>query len=557
MMFPTAEECKRTGKLLDNDRRPRYTGAEQKVSWRKRSDIMSAEYVAGIDAGTTGAKVTVFDTEGKVVSSAYREYPCLFPQPGWMEQDVELVWKKTCEAAREALARPGIDPRRVRSLGLSSQRGTFLPIDRSGAPLMNSLVHSDLRAQAETEWVTREIGAERYHQITGVMPSAMWSYPKIKWIMDNRPDVFEKTALFVNGQEYFLRRLGAETLSTDPASITLNGMLDVDALCWSGELLRKIGLPADKLPPMGTPARQVGKISRAASAETGFAEGMPIAIGAGDQQCAAVGAGIVREGMAEITIGTTMVMVAHIDARREDPGKKVLVGGSGIPRAWDMEGLMAVAGSALRWWRDTNAAAEKEEAGRRGVDPYELITAQAAQSPAGSKGLLFFPCFLGILTPKYYDYASGGFLGLTFAHDRKDMARAILEGVAYEVKMVIDAMEEVLGRPFEALRLSGGGARSPLWSQVQADIYGRTVERLEVSECTTLGAAILGAVGCGVFDSVQGAVGRMVHRRDAIEPDMANHALYRELYAAFEGAFDALRDSGVYQKISGFQRAHG
>jgi xylulokinase len=258
---------------------------------------MSAEYVAGIDIGTTGVKAIVFDTEGAIISSAYREYPSLFPQPGWVEQDVEHVWKKTCEAAKEALAKSGIKAREIRSLGLSSQRGTFLPIDKNGSPLMNSLVYSDMRAHKETEWVATDIGADRYHKITGVTPSNMWTYPKIKWIIENRRDIFDKTDKFVNGQEYFLRKLGAETLSTDPASITLNGMLDVDSLTRSTELCKKIGLPADKLPPMGTPARMVGKISKKAAEETGFAEGMPIAIGAGDQQCAAVGAGIVREGI--------------------------------------------------------------------------------------------------------------------------------------------------------------------------------------------------------------------------------------------------------------------
>jgi xylulokinase len=513
-------------------------------------------YVAGMDIGTTGVKTMITDTSGNVLGVSYREYPCKYPYPGWVEQDVEYMWDKICESTHEAIKNSGINPKDVGSLGISSQRGTFLPVDCEMAPIGDSIVWADVRADREVEWVRKKIGESRVHELTGVPVSSMWAYPKMKWYIDNIDKNLERTYKILNGQEYFLYKLGAEELSTDPASITLNGMMDIERLDWSRELCDMIGLPLDKLPPMGTTARQVGAISKKASEDTGFAQGMPIAIGAGDQQCAAIGAGIIKEGMAEVTIGTGMVIVAHIDSRKKDPHRKVLIGGSGIPNKWDMEGINFTSGAALRWWRDVYGAAETRAAASLNLDAYDIITLEASQSPPGSKGFIFFPYFQGQCTPYYHDFAKGGCIGLSFIHDRSDMARAVLEGVTFEINMVKAAMEEVLGKSFDVLRLSGGGSKSPLWNQIQADVYGRVVERLSVSECATLGAAILGSVGCNIFHTVEEAVENMVHPRDTIEPDMKNHAMYREEYGLFEETFEALVEKGIYKRIVDFQRKY-
>jgi len=217
-------------------------------------------FVAGLDIGTTGVKALIADTAGKVAGIAYREYPCAYPSPGWVEQDVEQMWGKICEASKEVIAKTAVDPRSIRSLGISSQRGTFIPVDRSLKPLASSIVWADIRAQEELKWIEKSVGAERYHEVSGVPLSDMWSYAKMKWFIDRKRDVFDKTFKILNGQEYFLHKLGAEELSTDPASLTLNGMLEIAKLDWSRELCEKIGLPLDKLPPVGTPARRVGKV---------------------------------------------------------------------------------------------------------------------------------------------------------------------------------------------------------------------------------------------------------------------------------------------------------
>jgi xylulokinase len=518
--------------------------------------MASKKLLAGIDAGTTGVTVMIADTDGNIVGTAYREYPCSYPHPGWVEQDMDLMWTRMCEASKEVIADTGVDPKEIASLGFSSQRGTFVCVDKDLNPLADSIVWSCGRAGEELAWIRENLGDDRYHDISGVTLSGLWSYAKMKWVVDKRPELLDRTHLILNGQEFFLHKFGSEDISSDPASITLNGMMDIAALDWSRELCDLINLPMDKLPPMKSPARQVGVVSKEASELSGFAQGMPICFGGGDQQCAAIGAGVIREGLAEITIGTASVMVAHIDSRKSDPDHLVLMGGSAIPNKWDMEGLAFATGVCLRWWRDTYAQLEQSTAHQLGMDVYDLISTQAASAPVGCKGHVFFPFFSGQVTPHYVDNARGGAIGLSLIHDRAMMARSIMEGGAYELRMIVDAMEAVLGKPFDSIRLSGGGAKSPLWNQIQADVYGRPVERLKVSECTTLGATILGAAGAGIFHSVEEAVGHMVHPFDSIEPNMENHAVYQDVFGIFKDTFLALKNAGVYDKIAAVQNKH-
>lgn len=499
----------------------------------------------------------ITDVDGRMIGSGYREYPCEYPYAGWSEQDIELVWSKICEASRDALQKTGVNPKEIGSLGLSSQRGTFVCIDKNWRPLHKSIVWNDARfSQSMLDEFSRSIDPSTYIQIAGTSMDAHWALFKIMWVKQNMPAVWENTWKVVNGQEWFLHKLGSEDVFSDPASLTLNGMMEVDKLDWSSQILDAAGIPVDKLPPVKTPMRQVGTVSREASEATGFAEGMPICVGGGDQQCAATGAGVIKEGLSEVTIGTGGVMVAHADSRKPDPDGRVITGGHAIPHKWDMEGTQYSSGATLRWWRDTYAQVEADAAEKLGMSVYDLITAQAAKAPAGSKGHLFFPFFTGQVTPNYVNTARGGTLGLSFMHDRSMMARAVLEGVTMELRMIVEAMEHVIGSRFDVIGLSGGGAKSELWQQIQADVYGRPVKTFRISECTTLGAAILGAAGAGVFSSVEEAVDSMVNVTGEREPDARRHEMYTDLFGVFQDTFKALHESGVYNKLTSIQQKY-
>ena len=449
------------------------------------------KYVAGIDAGTTGLKTIIFDLQGRAIGKDYEEYPCITPRVGWVEQDVYCLWNALCHTVKGAIANAGVDPKEIGSVGISSQRGTFFAIDEN------------------------------------------WEAWK-----------------FVNAQEWLLHKLGSEELFTDPASLALNGMMDVATLDWSKELLDAIDFDIDKLPPVKEPARQVGTVSKEASDLTGFAEGMAICVGGGDQQCAAIGCGVTKEGTAEITIGTASVMVAAVDGVKEDPAHEVIFSGHAVPGHMDMEGLAYATGVALRWWRDIYGSPEVTVAKAADVDPYDIICMEAAKSPAGSRGYIFFPFFSSQVTPYYHDNARGGSLGISLAHNRADMARGVLEGGGYELRMIVEAMERVLGKPFDVIRLSGGGSKSPLWRQILADIFGRPVQCLEMADCGVLGAAILGVSGAGIFESLQDAVDTMVHPTEMITPNMENYKMYTDMYEIFRDAFLAWRDKDIYNRLN-------
>lgn len=511
------------------------------------------KYFAGIDAGTTGASVIIFDEKGSIVSSGYCEYTTKHPLPGWVDQDMNELWEGVCKASREATRKFKGNLEDIKSIGISSQRGSFVPIDKNWEPLIDAIVWSDGRAIKETQWIVENLGKEKYYNTTGLIPSSLWVLPKIKWLMDNKPEIYEKTWKFVNGQEWILNKLGSNEVFSVPSALNYNGMFNIETLDWSDTLLDAIKLDKDKLPPILHDLRVVGKVSKEAAELTGFLEGTPICPGGGDQQCAAVGSGVNREGMAELSMGTAAVMVAQVDDISKvnyDMDIGVSFGSHAIPGKWDMEGTAHSAGVALRWWRDTYGQIEKELGRIIEIDPYDLITLEASKAPIGCRGLIFFPYFNGQATPYYHDTARGGLIGLTQIHDRKHSARAVLEGIIYELRMTVEAMEKALGKPFETIRLSGGGARSDFWVQMQADIYGRPVERLKVSECAALGAAILGGVAAGELESIDAAIENMVHTHGIIEPNMKNHEIYTEMYYMFKKTFLALRDAGVYDELA-------
>ena len=518
-----------------------------------------AKYFAGIDAGTTGTAVIIFDGRGNIVSSGYSEYTTKHPHPGWVDQDMQELWAGVCKASKEAISKFKGASRDIVSIGVSSQRGSFVPIDKNWEPLIDAIVWSDGRATKETQWIKDKIGSDKYYNTSGLHPSSMWVYPKLKWLLDNHPDIYEKTWKFVNGQEWVLHRLGSEETFAVPSALNYNGMFNIETLDWSAELLDAIGLDRGKLPPILHDLRSVGEVSLEAAEATGFAPGTILSPGGGDQQCAAVGSGVNREGIAELSLGTAAVMVAQIDDIKnvdQIAGSGVSFGSHAIPHKWDMEGTAHAAGEALRWWRDTFGQPEKEMGAVLNLSPYDIITLEASQAPIGCRGLLFFPSFNGQATPHYHDNARGGMLGVTQIHDRHHVARSVLEGIIYELRMAVEAMEGALGRPFDIIRLSGGGARSEFWTQMQADIYGRPVERLQVSECAALGAAILGGVGAGALNSIDEAIEDMVHTEEIIQPDMKKHEIYTDFYQMFKKTFLALKDANIYNELAQVAMKH-
>lgn len=517
---------------------------------------MARDAFVGIDAGTTGCTVMIFDATGEALGQGYAEYPCSAPHPGWSEQDTEKVWEGICKAARDATAFANLPAAAYKSVGFSSQRGTFIPLDERKRPLGNSIVWNCGRAAKYQAIFGQQITPDEHHEHTGMQLSPLWSAAKIAWLRDNKSQVFADARWFANGQEYFLMRLGAEEWVTDPASLTLNGMLDIRALDWSDRILTLCGIDRSRLPPVGIPSGVAGAVSREASEATGIPEGTTLCRGAGDQQCAAIGAGVIEQGMAEFTVGTSGVMVAHLDSLDRVQGKSLWWGGHGVPGKWDIEGAAFSLGACLKWWRDHLGRDELDVCQKEGRSVFAVMTDRAVTSPPGAKGLLFHSFMTSQVTP-YYDAASrGALLGLGLYHDRADLLRALLEGCAHEMRMVVDAFQTDVKGGVSNLRLTGGGTKSPGFAQIMTDIIGMPTEVTVERECTVLGAAILGAYGSRAFSTIEEAVAAMVNVERQFEPNSNLRDLYGEAHGLYRGFYEAMAGAGQYEALSAFAEKH-
>ena len=516
----------------------------------------AVDVFVGIDAGTTGAKVALFDAAGTELGSGYCEYPCIHPHPGWVEQDVEEVWRGICQACQLARGRANLPDQVIRSIGLSSQRGSFILVDERERPLAPSVLWNDSRAKDTEPLLAQRIDLDRYRRITGMPMSGSWAVAKLAWLVNHRPDLMQRVHQVCNGQEFLLRRLGADRMESDPSSLTLNGMLDIRRLDWSQEVIRAADLDPRLFPPIGQPCRMVGRLSPEAAEQIGLPAGTPLCRGGGDQQCAAVGAGVIKQGLAEVTIGTAAMMVAHLESPDLVTGPAPYVGGHAVPGKWDAEGGAFSIGSCLKWWRDHLGQGESAVAAQQGGNVYDLIVDSARSSPPGSRGVLFHPFFAGQVTPYYDTTARGAFLGLGLDHDRSCLIRAMLEGCACEVRFMVDGMAQDLQGGISELRMTGGGARSRLFMEIHANILRRPLVLLRNRECTVLGAAILGALGSGHFANIGEAVEAMVAIDHTIDPDNQTSDLYQDLFQVFRQAYEAHARSGICRAIYNFQKQY-
>lgn len=517
-------------------------------------------YVVGIDTGTTGVKAKIYDLNGRILSEAYREYGCYYPRPGWVEQDIQMLSRSNDETLREVIEKSGLDPKEIKSIGFSTQRGLHLYVDKDGKILRDGMGLSwqDARCRAEVDWIVENIGTDVYYNTTGMPPSVVWSAPHIMWMLKHEPEVMAKTAKVLNTQEYFLHEMGArDGWYQDYPNGSLYGLMNARTFEWDGPLCGRMGIDMDLLPTLVPSGQQVGVVDAAAAARTGLAEGTPIVTGGGDQACGAVGAGVISTGIAEVTLGTSGVTIAHLDEPRFDPNFRIACEASAIAgeRKWVSEGLQNAAASSYRWFRDTTGYIGKMVQALGGEGDFNVLNKMAEKVPAGSNGLIYLPYLAGSQTPNFNPEARGCFLGLTFAHSTGAMARAVMEGVSLETRDILESFA-AMGTPVNEIRLSGGATKSQLWCQIQTDIYGRPTVVLEEGECAVLGAAMLGAVGAGVFDSMEEASESMVRVVGSYEPNQSDVDCYDELFGIFRESYHGLADSGCFHRITEFQSAH-
>lgn len=510
-------------------------------------------YLAGVDVGTSGARCSLFDFCGKPIATAGFEYGAEYPRPGWVEQDPQLLIDRTMDACQAAVARSGVDPREIAAIGFSAQRSVTCPIDVNGRPVRPLISWQDARTAAQVESLRAMVDADEFYRTSGLPLGTTWILTKLLWMRENEPEVFGRAARFVQNQDLVLKAFGADDYYTDIGCMAFYGTWDVGRSAWNEPLLKRLGLSSSQFgrpTPAGT---QVGTIGEGIARRTGFAPGTPICVGAGDQNASVVGMGAISAGMGTVTLGTAGLAI--LCTEQPVPGfGGMMITNHAAPGRWEIEGLSNAAASSLRWFRDAIGTAELERQKAGGMSAYQALDRLAAQSPAGSKGLLYLPYLATAASPRWNADARGAFLGLSFSHDRADLTRAVLEGVALEIRDMIEQWHRA-GMRVDRLRLGGGAARSALWRQIQADVYGRPVELLEHDDSTGLGAALLGGVGAGVFTSIEEGVAAMVRTAAVVEPDCRRRERYSDLYRAYVLAYEGLQYSGAFAALARLQRA--
>ena len=510
-----------------------------------------AEYLAGVDVGTTGARCTIFDLGGTPVGGHYCGYEAEYPRPTWVEQDPNLLIEQTVQACKAAIEQVGIDPRRIASVGFSAQRSVACPVAEDGSVVRPMFSWQDARTGEEVKELGQIISSEKYYEQNGLPLGTTWIITKILWMRKHQPDLLAKTARFVQNQDLVLRAFGADEFYTDLCCAAFYGVWDVHRGDWNLPLLERLGLKPEQFGLPTPPGTCVGEIGPAVAKRTGFAAGTPLCVGAGDQNCSVLGMGAIQPGMATVTLGTAGLAILAIERPVAGFGG-MMITHHAVPGMWEVEGLSNAAAASLRWYRDVIGTSEKQRAAEGGPDAYEQLDELAATAPPGSRGLLYLPYLATAATPRWNPQARAAFVGLSFSHGRAEMTRAVMEGVVLEIRDMLEQWTSA-GLSVRSLRIGGGATRSRLWNQIQADVYGRPVETLQVGESTVLGAAILGGVGAGVFDTLEEGVAAMVHVAEQVEPDLQCHQRYEELYHAYVQTYEGLNGSGAFDSLARLQ----
>ena len=488
----------------------------------------------GIDVGTGGSRAVVINETGQIVASATVEHePFASPQTGWAEQDPDDWCRASIAAIREVVSHDNVSPDEIAAVGLSGQmHGSVLLNDRDEV-VRPALIWCDQRTDKQCEQLTQQIGAEQLIKLTCNPALTGFTLPKMLWVRDNEPEAWQQVRSVLLPKDYVRFRLTGDK-ATDVADASGTLLLNVAERKWSDEMLAATEIDVSLLPTVFESPEITGTISSSAAELTGLRAGTPVVGGAGDQAGGAVGIGIVQPGAVSATIGTSGVVFAATNSPALDPKGRVHTFCHAVPGRWHVMGVTQGAGLSMRWFRDQFGAGMGEG------DPYDRMTEEAAQVESGSNGLLWAPYLMGERTPHLDPHARAALVGLTASHTRAHVIRAIMEGVAFSLRDSFEIFNE-MKVPVETIRLGGGGARSALWRQIQADIYGRAVATVEAEEGAAYGVAMLAGVGVRTWPSVDAACAEVVRTRDRVEPEAKSKKTLDRQYKTYQAMYPALK----------------
>ena len=490
---------------------------------------MSKELLLGIDIGTSACKVAAFGADGKVVAQTNRPYKVYYPDAGWAEQDPGEWWDAICAGIRQILEDKDVNANDIAGIGVDGQSWSAIPVDKDGKVLDRTPIWMDTRARNICDRIKEQIGQDRIFEIAGndFLPS--YTTPKMLWFKENRPEVFAKTDKFLQSNSYIVYRLTG-VMSQDMSQGYGIHFFDMNSLTYDEELAGELGLDTSLVPPLYNCDAIVGKVTAAAASVTGLAEGTPVVAGGLDAACGTLGAGVYEVGQTQEQGGQAGGMSICTDHALSH--KKLILSPHVVPGKWLLQGGTVGGGGALKWF--------KQEFGQ-GLS-FDDITKEAEVIAPGSDGVVFLPYMAGERSPIWDPDAKGVFYGLSFDKSRGHMIRALLEGVAFALQHNLATAEEA-GAKAGALNAMGGSANSVLWTQIKADVTGHTIQVPASDTATTLGAAILAGIGCGIYSNYRQAVEGTISITRIQEPEPRNHEIYKKSMKLYLELYEDLKDT--------------
>ncbi|MGI8825862.1 MAG: xylulokinase [Chloroflexota bacterium] len=505
-------------------------------------------YILAHDVGTTGNKATLCNEEGELVGSAFASYATMYPLAGWAEQDPEDWWHSLCVSTQRLLHESNVSPGEVACVAFSGQMMGAVPVDAGCTPVRNAIIWADQRGVKQIERVACRVDPRRVYTITGHRLSASYSAAKMLWMKEVEPEAYGRTAHFLQAKDFLVARLTG-AYATDPSDASGTNLFDLKCGTWSEELVEAFGIAHEKLPPIQASTTVVGEVRTTLAKDIGLRAGTPVVLGGGDGSCAATGAGVVDEGVAYNYLGSSSWIGVAMPEPILDPEMRTFNWAHLVPGMVQPCGTMQAAGSSYQWARDQLARSEPSVAESLGLSTYDLMNQEILQSPPGARGLLFLPYLLGERSPHWNPHSRGAFIGLTIRHRHEDLLRAVMEGITFNLCVILDAFRRQ-GATIDAIRLIGGGARGAVWNTIMADIFGVPVQRLTLlEEATSMGAAVAGGIGVGIWEDFSQA-NRMVSVQSEIRPHEERRRLYRELYDIFNAAYRVLEDGSIFDRLS-------
>lgn len=491
-------------------------------------------YFIGIDVSTTSSKALAIDEQGSIVNGDAFPHDLSTPRPLWAEQDPEQWWSATVASLRSLLEKIPADA--VKAIGLTGQMLGLTPLDKDNRVLRPAILWNDLRSGAQCDAITEAFGAQRLYEHIGSMLLPGMTLPKIIWMREHEPELYDQIARVMLPKDYVRFRLSGAHV-TDVSDGSGFGLLDVGARRWSDDMLALTGIPRAWLPELCESPEVCAHVSAEAAALTGLKAGTPIVGGAGDQPAQAVGSGIVANGQTSLTVGTSGVLFTSADRYLPDEDGRLHTFCHAIPDRWCYLGVMQSAAGSLRWLHDEMLPGQS----------YDALNEMVASVPRGANGLLFAPYLSGERHPYPDPLARGAFVGFTLRHGRAQMVRATMEGVAFGMRDLVEiARDKDIHPPSAAV--SGGAANSPIWRQIMTDIMNFPLYTVNTTAGGAFGAAILAGIGAGAWPDVPSACGALIHQVDTTEPDADGVAAYERIYAAFRELYPALR--GLFATLS-------